>query len=213
MKKGFINIFLYLFVPTIITSIFYPYLNINKLTYFIFISLPYFLLTIYYIYIYRKIFLKDLKNINKKNIIFTISLWIIGFLLMMLSNYIINYLIFDSGISANEAANRDLLFNHTITYSILMCLILPFLEEVCFRLEFKENIKKTTYFILISSFLFAIVHIINISSLLELIYLIPYLILGLTFSIIYQKTDCIYMNILAHILHNTLCVIAILYIF
>lgn len=56
---------------------------------------------------------------------------------MVLANYIINYLIFDNGIAANEANNRELLNNHKITYSFLMCIILPILEEISFRLEFK----------------------------------------------------------------------------
>jgi len=210
MKKGFINILLYLFFPAIVTIMFYSKLNSNNFTYFIFTTLPYLLLFAYFIYKYKNIFIKDVKKINKKNIVITIVFWIIGFLLMMLANYVINYIIFENGISANEEMNRNLLFKHKITYSFLMCLILPILEEISFRLEFKNNIKKEINFILLSSFLFSLAHIISITSLIEIIYLIPYFILGVAFSIIYVKTDNIYMNILAHIIHNTLCVIIIL---
>lgn len=71
---------------------------------------------------------------------------------------------------------------------------------------------KPIRYIILSSVIFGLVHIVNISSSLELLYLIPYSIIGLEFSYIYYKTDSIYMNILAHIIHNTICVIYILFI-
>lgn len=211
MKNGFINILLYLFFPGIITGMFYSLVEINNITNFIFVTIPYLFLLLYFINKYKVIFKDDAKKINIKNILITIMLCALGFGLMMLTNYIINCIIFDNAIANNEAYNRELLNNHPITYSILMCLIIPILEEISFRLEFKKNMKPFNYIIL-SSLIFGLVHIVNISKILELIYLIPYTLIGLGFSITYHKTDCIYMNILAHILHNTICVIYILFI-
>lgn len=211
MKNGFINIIIYLFLPGIITSLFHPYVEINNITYFLFVSIPYLFLLFYFINKYKIIFKDDLKKINIKNILITILLCSIGFGLMLLSNYIINYIVFDNGIANNEAANRNLLNSHSITYSFLMCLIIPILEEISFRLEFKKNMKPIL-FILLSSFVFGLVHLVNISSFMEMLYLIPYTLIGLGFSITYYKTDCIYMNILSHVIHNTICVIYILFI-
>jgi len=211
MKKGFYNILLYLFFPSIISIIFYKYLNISNLTYFIITITPYILLTIYFIFKYKNKFINIFKKINIKNILIMLSIWCIGFILMMITNYIINYLVFNNGIASNEAYNRELLLSHKITYSILMCLFIPFLEEISFRLEFKKYFKKRFLFILVIILLFSLIHIISSSSFIELIYIIPYFILGVSFSYIYIKTDCIYMNILAHILHNTICVIVILF--
>ena len=212
MKKGFLNIILYLFFPAIITSLFYTLLNVNNITYFIFTTTPYLLLCYYFIYNYKNIFIDDFKKINKKNLLITIGIWLLGFILMIFANYIINYIIFDNAISSNEEINRNLLINHKITYSLLMCIIIPFLEEVSFRLEFKKNIKNNIVFILLSSTIFGLIHLINITSIIELVYFIPYFILGLTFSFIFKKTDSIYMNIFAHMLHNTICVIIILFL-
>ena len=57
-------------------------------------------------------------------------IWIIGFILMILSNYIINYKILPNNISGNEELNRTLLFNHKFTYTLLLSIIIPFLEEI-----------------------------------------------------------------------------------
>ena len=94
---------------------------------------------------------------------------------MLLANYIINYLIIPNNISNNEEANRILLFNHKITYSIILCFIIPILEEISFRLEFKHNIKNKYIFLILSSTTFAILHILSTTSLIELIYIIDFL--------------------------------------
>ena len=211
MKKGFINILLYLFVPTILTIIFYNYSRLNNFNYFIFNTIPYLVLLIYYLIIYKKTFINYFKKLNKKNILHTIIIWLIGFILMLLANYIINYIIIPNGLSPNELGNRELLYNHKITYFILFCILIPILEEISFRLEFKHNIKNNYIFLILSSILFAIIHIISINSLIELLYIIPYLILGITFSGIYIKTNNILCNIIAHIIHNTITVLIILF--
>lgn len=131
---------------------------------------------------------------------------------MMLTNYIINYIIIPNGISNNEAGNRELLFNNKIIYPIIVCLFVPILEEISFRLEFKKHIKNKYIFIFTSSLLFALTHILSTTKIIELLYIIPYLILGLTFTNIYQKTNNIIYNIIAHILHNTI-IVFILFLF
>lgn len=211
MKKGCINILLYLFLPSIIMSLFYPYTNINNFNYFIFNTLSYLILLIYYFIIYKDTLINYFKKLNKKDIFYTLIIWIIGFLLMILANYIINYIIIPNGISSNEEGNRQLLFSHKITYSFLFCILIPILEEISFRLEFKHNIKNKYVFLFISSLTFALIHILSTTSLIELLYIVPYLILGLTFSTVYMKTDNILCSMLAHILHNTLSILIILF--
>ena len=211
MKKGFINILLYILIPSIIMSILYPISNINNLTYFICNTIPYLVLLVYYLIKYKETIISYFKKINKKNIIHTIIIWIIGFSLMLLANYIINYIIIPNGLSNNETANRNLLYNHKITYSLLFCILIPILEEISFRLEFKHNIKNKFKFLILSSTLFALMHIISTTNLIEILYVIPYLILGLTFTTVYIKTDNLLCSILSHILHNTISVIIILF--
>ena len=209
MKKGFLNILLYLLFPGIFISMFHNIMNSNFM-YSLFTILPYMILSIYYIIIYKKDFMNYLKNFKLKYIKWILIIWISGFILMMLSNYIINYKILPNNISGNEELNRTLLFNHKFTYTLLLSIIIPFLEEISFRLEFKKNIKNKYVFLILTSLLFASMHLFTTTKVIELIYVIPYVILGFTFSFIYYKTDNIFSSIIAHIVHNTLIVIMLL---
>ena len=208
MLKGFKNILIYIFFPSIFTMFFTT--NIYSKKYMFYLLISYILLTIYFLIIYKKDLKEYIKNFKLKNIPVILIYWIIGFILMMISNYITNYLIIPNGLSNNEAGNRELLFNNKLIYSIILCILIPTLEEITFRLEFKKNIKKQKIFILVSSITFALLHILSTTKLIELLYIIPYLILGITFSKIYIKTDNLISSIIAHILHNTTNVIILL---
>lgn len=208
MLKGFKNILIYIFFPSIFTLFFTTDIYSEKYMFYLLIS--YMLLTIYFIIIYKKDLKEYIKKFKLKNIPTILIYWIIGFIFMIISNYIINYLIIPNGISNNEAGNRELLFNNKFIYSIILCIFIPILEEITFRLEFKKNIKNKKTFLIISSITFALLHILSTTKLIELLYIIPYLILGITFSKIYIKTDNIISNIIAHILHNTINVIILI---
>ena len=208
MLKGFKNILIYIFFPSIFTILFTT--NIYSTKYMFYLLISYILLTIYFLIIYKKDLKEYIKKFKLKNIPIILIYWIIGFILMMISNYIINYLIIPNGLSNNEAGNRELLFNNKLIYSMILCIFIPIIEEITFRLEFKKNIKNKNIFVLISSITFALLHILSTTKLIELLYIIPYLILGITFSKIYIKTDNLISSIIAHILHNTTNVIILL---
>ena len=208
MLKGFKNILIYIFFPSIFTMFFTT--NIYSKKYMFYLLISYILLTIYFLIIYKKDLKEYLKKFKIKNIPVILIYWIIGFILMMISNYIINYLIIPNGLSNNEAGNRELLFNNKLIYSMILCIFIPIIEEITFRLEFKKNIKNKNIFVLISSITIALLHILSTTKLIELLYIIPYLILGITFSKIYIKTDNLISSIIAHILHNTTNVIILL---
>ena len=208
MLKGFKNILIYIFFPSVFTMFFTTDIYSKKYMFYLLIS--YVLLTIYFIIIYKKYLKEYIKKFKLKNIPTILLYWILGFIFMMISNYIINYLIIPNGLSNNEAGNRELLFNNKLIYSIILCIFIPILEEITFRLEFKKNIKNKKIFLLVSSISFALLHILSTTKLIELLYIIPYLILGITFSKIYIKTDNLISSIIAHILHNTTNVIILL---
>lgn len=208
MLKGLKNILIYILFPSLFTSFFST--DIYSKKYMFYLLLSYILLTIYFIIIYKKDLKIYIKNFKYKNIITILIYWIIGFILTIISNYIINYLIIPNGLSNNETGNRDLLFNNKLIYSIILCIFIPILEEITFRLEFKKNIKNKKIFLLVSSITFALLHILSTTKLIELLYIIPYLILGITFSKIFIKTDNLISSVIAHILHNTTNVIILL---
>lgn len=208
MKKALSNILIYIFLPSIIPLFFTN--NINSKEYIIYLFISYILISLYFTIIYKDELLNNIKKLNKKNILTTLIYFIIGFLLMMLSNYIINYIIIPNGISNNEQSNRNLLLNNKLLYGLLLSLIIPYIEEIVFRLSFKKSINNNIIFIPISSTIFGLLHIISSTKLIELLYFIPYFILGLTFSTIYTKTNNIFCSTISHILNNTITILVIL---
>lgn len=208
MKKAVSNILIYLLFPSIIPLFFTN--NVNSKEYIILVFISYLLLFIYFFSLYKKEILNDIKKFNKETIFKTIFYFITGFIIMISFNYIINYIIIPNGISNNEIGNRNLLFNNKIIYSILLCIIIPFIEEIIFRLSLKKTIKNKYLFLIISSTIFALLHLLSNTKLIELLYFIPYFILGLTFGTIYIKTNNIFSSILSHIFNNTLTVLIVL---
>lgn len=208
MKKTLINILIYILFPSIIPLFFTN--NINSKEYIIYLFISYIFVDIYFTIIYKDELLNNIKKLNKKNILTTLIYFIIGFLLMILSNYIINYIIIPNGISNNEQGNRELLLNNKLLYGLLLSLIIPYIEEIVFRLNIKKSIKNNTIFIILSSTIFSLLHIISSTKLIELLYFIPYFILGLTFSITYTKTNNIFCSTISHILNNTITLLVIL---
>lgn len=208
MKKALINILIYILFPSIIPLFFTN--NINSKEYIIYLFISYIFVAIYFTIIYKEELLNNIKKLNKKNILTTLIYFIIGFLLMMLSNYIINYIIIPNGISNNEQSNRDLLLNNKLLYGLLLSLIIPYIEEIVFRLSIKKSIKNNTIFSILSPTIFSLLHIISSTKLIELLYFIPYFILGLTFSITYTKTNNIFCSTISHIINNTITILVIL---
>ena len=98
-------------------------------------------------------------------------------------------------------------------YSIAsMCFIAPFLEELLFRYNFKYITNKYVYVIL-TGIIFALMHVIfSLSEVSELLYIIPYSMLGFALGMIYKKCDDnLYSTIFTHMLHNTFTVIVIMF--
>ena len=92
-----------------------------------------------------------------------------------------------------------------------MILFGPFIEELVFRLPFKEKIKNKYLFYFITILLFAGVHVFNgLSSVTELVFFIPYGALSASFAYILDKTDNIFSTIIIHTLHNTFSIVVIL---
>ncbi len=153
-----------------------------------------------------KNFKKNSSSIIKKSL----KYWFIGFLLMIASNLIIN-LIIPNGLAPNEELNRLALKKYPVYSCISICILGPITEELLFRLNFKSTVKGRTPFILLTGLVFSLMHILfSTSNLIEIIYIIPYSMLGFAFGALYYDTDNIYSSIFAHILHNTLATTIIL---
>lgn len=150
--------------------------------------------------------LKDFKKNYKKYIKFGIKCWLIGLLIMIFSNFIINMVI-KSGteIAGNEEAVRKLILSSPILGIISSAFLAPISEEITFRFAFRKVFNRMIPFALTSTLVFAGLHVLtDFNSLLDLLYLIPYGSLGFAFAIAYFKTNNIFTTIFLHILHNSI---------
>ena len=162
------------------------------------------------IIIYKKNLKKDYKDFNKNFGTYSdiaIKYWIIGFLVMLISNIIITN-IAPIKLASNEEGIREIIKAIPFISFIVIGILSPISEELIFRKSFKDAIKTKWIFILISGLVFGLLHVItHINSLYDLLYIVPYSSLGIAFALIYYKTNNIFTSIFSHVLHNTILII------
>lgn len=216
--KIILTIFLFI-MNTIYSSLIYlilkklgiDILNVNtnlKMFYLILIDLS-FMIIMYLIYhktINKDI--KDYKNNFKEYFIFGLRYWLIGIILMIISNMIISMIYTNQ--SANEEIVQNILDNYPIYMIFSASIFAPFVEELIYRKSVKDifDNKYNYLYIIISGLLFGFVHTLaNVESTMELLYIIPYGIMGSIFAYIYTKTDNILVPMSLHFIHNTITII------
>lgn len=184
--------------------------NITKSIYLIIIDIS-FMLILYILYLkeLNHEFFKYIRHFFK-NFFFGFKLWILGLILMVGTNVIIN-LIYPS-IAINEEAVQNSLKMAPLYTAFASCIFAPFVEELIFRKSLKKVFSNNTLFIIISGFLFGLAH--NLSTLLtgtnanQLLYIIPYGLFGCIFAYMYVKKKNIFIPITFHMIHNTILTIA-----
>ncbi len=160
--------------------------------------------------IYRKTIKNDFKDFIKKFGNYSdiaIKYWLLGFIAMIISNKIITSL-FPIEIAANEQGVREIIHTIPLISFFSICIFAPISEELIFRKAFKDCFNNKWLFILISGFVFGLLHVIgSFNSLYDLFFIIPYSSLGIAFAYIYYKTNNIFSSIFVHCMHNTILVI------
>lgn len=190
-----------------IYAVFYSISPLDGLCYFIS-----YILTILIIVLKFKDNLKeDLKNIKqdlKGNIL---KLLLIHFALII-SMYIVNFILYSiiGNVSSNEQGIRSSLFSSPILISISLCILGPITEELTFRYPYKNIKTNRKIAFVVYTLIFASMHIVVSSSLLNLLYIIPYTLLSLSFGYSFYKTNNIIPAIFFHILNNTFTIIILL---
>ena len=157
-----------------------------------------------FIYIFNS--LKANKKLNKKDILISI----IGFLLIILIDYILS-LIFE--ITSKNQLYIELIMKQKLKILIIISSIFlsPILEDYIFRELLYYKIKNVKVYIILNSLIFGLLHIILDNNLkIALINSISYITSGLIFTIIYLKTKNVKSSILTHILVNLLNTIFII---
>ena len=121
---------------------------------------------------------------------------------MLISNSIIIY-IFESGMSSNEEAIRDLFKISPLYIYFSSVIYAPIVEELTFRQGIRNIMDKNILFILVSGLLFGGLHVItDVNNLVDLLYIIPYSSLGIVFAYMLYKTDNIFVSMGFHFMHN-----------
>lgn len=173
--------------------------------------LTYLLVLTFISILYRHHLKEDIKNFKKdvKGNELKIILTYLGFtILMYITNYIL-YAIFGN-IASNEEIMRSILFNNPIIMSISLCLLGPITEELLFRYPYKNlKVDKRIAF-LTYTLLFALIHMTSTTSIVGLWYIIPYILLSLSFGYSFYKTNNIITSVIFHILNNTFTVVLLL---
>lgn len=200
--------------------------NLSVLKEALFQTIASFIMCIVLFLLYRKRVIKDFKEfINKfgKNIVYVIKMFIlfmiVKYVVSFISVFIMILLGFDT--SSMTSVNQNLIESYIKTAPILMFLttsiFAPFYEEILFRLGFKKVFKNKWLFIIISGSLFGLMHVFPLSDGVELLLgitqSISYVTMGIFLSLIYYKTDNIFMSIGVHFLNNFISIITMINMF
>ena len=165
-----------------------------------------------YFLVYRKDIIRDFKKYFEKGKILdnfetSFKYWLIGFVVMVVSNLVLA-VITNGGIAENEKSVRDLIDAAPLFMLFDVAIYAPIAEELTFRKSVRDAINNKYIYILISGIVFGGLHVItSVTSLIDLLYIIPYSALGISFAALYYKTNNIFSSITMHTMHNTLAII------
>jgi len=156
--------------------------------------------------IYRKSLkeeIKDFKENLKTYLKIGSKAWLIGVIIMVISNMII-LRIYPTN-AANEISVQEAFQAQPIYIFISAVFIAPIIEEIIFRKSMRPIFQNPYVYIICSGLLFGYIHTLaNPTNPLELLYIIPYGVVGMAFSYLYQKYNNIFIPIFFHALHNTI---------
>lgn len=162
--------------------------------------------------IYKQEITKEFKAFfTKKNILNNIKkslkYWSIGMIIMISTNAIIA--LFTNNLAANEQAVREMIDKYPLYMAFQVMIYAPISEEIIFRKSIDKIFKNKYLYILISGLIFGGLHVISsITSLIDILYLLPYCSLGFVFALLYKNTNNnIFSTITAHAFHNTLALL------
>ncbi len=160
-------------------------------------------------FIYRKELKAEWKIFKDKaawNTDIMVKYWVTGLVIMMVSNLIISSF-FNAGQAENEQAVQSMISALPWAMLIDAGILAPFIEEIVFRKCFRDVFQNKWVFAIASALVFGGMHVINASSMIGYLYIIPYGCLGFVFALMYNKTNTVYTSVFAHMLHNSILIL------
>ena len=183
--------------------------TISDKAYLIYLSLSELILLIIYISIYYKTLVKDFKSYIKnlsKNFETSFKYWLVGFIIMIISNLIISLLL-KQEITDNEKIIRNYINISPLLMLFSTVIYAPICEELTFRKSIRETTNNKWLYAITSGTIFAFLHVVSsLTTPLSIIYIVPYASLGIAFALLYYKTDNIFSSISVHAMHNFISV-------
>ena len=180
--------------------------SLNKNIYLISTSIIY---LIFVIFMYKKELKIDFNKLKGKfidNIVKYVPYYIVGVLLMAISNIIISKFT-NVNLSENEINVRNYIQLFPIYMTFSTVIYAPIVEEITFRKTFRNIINNKFLFIILSGVVFGVVHLSSPSSINDYLMIIPYILMGITLSYIYYKSDNILTTMSLHGMHNLILLI------
>ncbi len=173
-------------------------------------------LFLFYIIVFRKTLwdcLKDFKNNYKKYVSIIIICAFITFVLIIVAAIILD--ICGIGESDNQKAVDAAVANYGIFMTLPACLFGPLVEEVVHRgivlgaIKGEESGKvRTVISIIIGAILFGMIHCNYMElSVIEILTVIPQMLMGLMFGIVYVLSNNIFCPIVVHMIINVIATI------
>ena len=204
LTKGILVFVLYLLIPMII-GMFLPSLNNSNLL----SVLVRFIIDVGVIALFIYLFKDDFKEYNKglvKNPKKVIGVGLLFALFAFIAMPICNIILHVLNVSASDTNNDTIntLYGVIPLYMMFQTLIYsPIVEGITFRKVFKDAINNKWLFIIISGFVFGLYHIIyNMTSLSQILLMLPYFVVGMLYAGAYSKTDNIYSAFIATFVYN-----------
>lgn len=204
LTKGIFVFVLYLLIPMII-GMFLPSLNNSNLL----SVLVRFIIDVGVIALFIYLFKDDFKEYNKglvKNPKKVIGVGLLFALFAFIAMPICNIILHVLNVSASDTNNDTIntLYGVIPLYMMFQTLIYsPIVEGITFRKVFKDAINNKWLFIIISGFVFGLYHIIyNMTSLSQILLMLPYFVVGMLYAGAYSKTDNIYSAFIATFVYN-----------
>ncbi len=212
--RGIIVFFMFLYSAYFqLIPIYLFHLNIHKIsnsTQVILSTFSSVMVMIILFFIYRKELKLEFKVFRSnfiENMDIAFKYWLLGLVIMMVSNFIINFF-FKAGGANNEELLQKLIRALPWLMVIDAGFIAPFNEEIVFRKVLKDICNNKYVFVFLSFILFGGAHVFShATNILDYLYIIPYGALGASFAITYQKTNTLFSSMTMHMIHNTVLVI------
>lgn len=206
--KSILLIFLFIILSLFIGVINYVFkLENSKLFNYIGILEELFL-AIVFILVTKVDLKKEFKSFKKDYIPDMFKYWLLGFVLLGISNTIIG-LITGASTSANEEINRKIINTYPLYAVASMCILAPMVEELIFRYSFKDTFKSPKVYAIVTGVIFGAMHVIlSISNITDLLFIIPYSVLGIAMGVIFKKcNNNLFSSYFVHVFHNTLSIL------